>query len=126
MAEIDVGMLHGLRVLVVEDEPLLSMALIDELEAVGAIVVGPAASVEGALDLLATTSADAAILDFELQGRFVYPVADLLVERGVPFILTTGHDAEMLPERYAFVPNSAKPALASDVLAALAASIAER
>jgi DNA-binding NarL/FixJ family response regulator len=126
MAEIGVGVLRGLHVLVVEDEPLLSMALIDELEPVGAIVVGPAASVEGALDLLATTPVDAAILDFELQGKFVHPVADLLVERDVPFILTTGHDAEMLPERYALLPNSAKPALATDVLAALAARIAER
>jgi DNA-binding response OmpR family regulator len=117
--------LRGLRVLLVEDEPLVSMALADELEQVGAIVVGPAASVESALDLIASEQVDAAILDVELQRKLVYPVADLLLDRGVPFILTTGHDAQALPERYADVLNSAKPTPATEVLATLATRLSE-
>jgi len=97
----DIGMLSKLRILVVEDEPLLSMALIDEIEEAGAQVVGPVASVEGALDIIGTTPIDGAILDVELQKKLVYPVADRLIELGVPFVLTTGHDAGGLPERFA-------------------------
>ncbi len=120
------GLLRGQHVLVVEDQPLLSMALIDELEHAGAIVVGPAASVEGAMDLVANTRVDAAILDVELEQKLIYPVADVLIERAVPFILTTGHDAEVLPSRYADVPNCAKPAPPIEALLLLAFHIAER
>jgi DNA-binding NarL/FixJ family response regulator len=123
MNEHQVGALRGMHVLVVEDEPLVSMALAEELDAAGTIAVGPAASVEGALDLIAGVQIDAAILDVELQGKSVYAVADLLVGRGVPFILTTGHDAEYLPERYAAVPNCSKPAPTIDVLTTLAETV---
>lgn len=115
--------LQGLNVLVVEDEPLVSMAVADELEQAGANVVGPAASVEGALDLIARLRVDAAILDVELQRKLVYPVADLLLERTIPFILTTGHDAEVLPQRFGNVPNSAKPAPVHEVLGLLASRV---
>jgi CheY-like chemotaxis protein len=122
MGDSDNGRLAGLSVLVVEDEPLLSMALTDELERAGAIVMGPAASLEGAFDLLdaGRPRPDAAILDVELQRKLVYPVADLLIDEGIPFILTTGHDAAVLPERYGNVPRSPKPAAMADLLEALA------
>lgn len=122
----DIGVLRGLRILVVEDEALLSMALVDEIEEAGAQVAGPAASVEGALDIIDITSIDGAILDVELQKKLVYPVADRLIELGVPFVLTTGHDAEVLPERFAGVPHSAKPAPAIEALALLAGLISAR
>lgn len=120
MRQKDIDLLRGVRILIVEDEPLLSMAMVDEIEEAGACVVGPAVSIEGAMELLATTPVDAAILDVELQKQLIYPVADRLMEQGVPFVLTTGHDAEVLPERYATVPHSAKPAPASEALALLA------
>lgn len=123
MSEIDLQVLRGMRVLVVEDEPLVSMALVDELESVGAVVIGPAASVEGALDLIATSQIDAAILDVELQQKLIYPAADLLVARGIPFILTTGHDIDVLPEQYAKVPCSTKPAPLGEVMQTLAREI---
>lgn len=124
----NIGRLAGLSVLVVEDEPLVAMALSDELERVGAIVVGPAASIEGALDLLdgKRPRPDAAILDVELQRKLIYPVADLLIEDGIPFILTTGHDAAILPERYGHVPRSPKPASLTDLLGTLADCIVGR
>jgi CheY-like chemotaxis protein len=122
MGDGDIGRLAGLSVLVVEDEPLVSMALTDELERVGAIVLGPAASIEGAFDLLDgdRPRPDAAILDVELQRKLIYPVADLLIDEGIPFILTTGHDAAVLPERFGNVPRSPKPASMTDLLGALA------
>jgi DNA-binding NarL/FixJ family response regulator len=126
MEDSDIAVLRGLNVLLVEDEPLVAMALIDELEQAGITVVGPAASLEGALALVAESRIDAAILDVELQRKLVFPAADLLAERGVPFILTTGHDAEALPERYADVPNCPKPAIGGQVLAVLAQTIAAR
>ncbi len=120
MSQFDLGVLRGKRVLVVEDEPLVSMALVDELEEAGAVVVGPAASLEGALDLIEGAAIDAAILDVELQQKLIYPAADLLAARGVPFVLTTGHDAEVLPKKYANVPRSGKPAPVIEVLQLLA------
>jgi CheY-like chemotaxis protein len=126
MSESNLGRLAGLSVLVVEDEPLVSMALTDELERVGAIVMGPVASIEGAFDLLGGALPDAAILDVELQRKLIYPVADLLIGEGIPFILTTGHDVEVLPERFGNVPRSPKPASMSDLLGTLAECIARR
>lgn len=126
MRQKDIDVLRGVRILIVEDEPLLSMAMVDEIEEAGARVVGPVASVEGALEILATTPVDAAILDVELQKQLVYPVADRLIERDVPFVLTTGHDADGLPERYASVPHSAKPAPASEALTMLADLLSRR
>jgi CheY-like chemotaxis protein len=120
MRGINLDVLRGKRVLVVEDEPLVSMALVDELEGAGALVIGPAASVEGALDLIGSAVIDAAILDVELQQKLIYPAADILMERGIPFILTTGHDADVLPEQYAEVPCSAKPSPLSEVMQTLA------
>jgi CheY-like chemotaxis protein len=125
MSDNNIGVLRGMQVLVVEDEPLVSMALADELEEAGASVVGPAASVEGALNLIGTLPIDAAILDVELQQKLVYPVADLLAARGVPFILTTGYDEDVLPEHYADVPRSAKPAPVMEVLQTLAGRIGQ-
>lgn len=116
----DIEILQGKRVLVVEDEPLVSMALVDELEDAGAVVIGPAASLEGALDLIAIGGIDCAILDVELQQKLVYPAAELLMARGVPFILTTGHDADVLPKVYAEVPRSLKPAPVTEILQTLA------
>jgi len=111
---------RGMHVLVVEDEPLVTMELVDDLERAGAIPVGPAASVEGALELIEGNLVHGAILDVQLQKKLVYPVADLLTKRGVPFILTTGYDAKVLPERFADVPNCIKPMPATEVLAILA------
>ena len=119
----NVSVLEGLRILVVEDEPLLAMALVDEIEELGARVVGPVGSVDGALDVIAEAVPDAAILDVELQKLLVYPVADRLVEMGVPLVLTSGHDAAVLPERYAGIPHSAKPAPAIETLRLLAGLI---
>jgi DNA-binding response OmpR family regulator len=88
-------MLQGRRVLVVEDEALICMMLEDGLLEAGAEVVGPACSVKEALELIDQVAADgglsAAVLDINLDGETVFPVADRLAALGVPFIFATGY-----------------------------------
>ena len=104
------AMLGGRRVLVVEDDYLVATDLADELADHGAEVVGPAGSVEEALALVAAASRiDAAVLDINLRNEKVYPVAEALRARGVPFVFTTGYDAWLVPEAFAAVPRLEKP-----------------
>ena len=102
--------LRGRRVLVVEDEYILAEDLRQELEDQGAEVMGPVPSVAEALDLLQQGPApDIAVLDVNLQGERVYPVADALRSRAIPFIFATGYDAWSIPPAYADVPRAEKP-----------------
>jgi CheY-like chemotaxis protein len=78
------------RILVVDDEPLISMLVGDWLGDLGCEVVGPAGSVEGGLKLIASGPLDAAILDINLAGENSYSVANALQEKGVPFAFATG------------------------------------
>jgi two-component SAPR family response regulator len=107
----DADGLKGRRFLVVEDEYLIAADLAAFLEAQGIEVVGPAASVNEALALLEsdTDRLDGAVLDVNLQDDRVYPVADVLMSRGVPFVFTTGYDACVIPKLYADVPRCDKP-----------------
>jgi len=83
----------GRRILVVEDETLVAMALCADLAALGWEILGPAASIEEAVRILASTSPpDAAVLDVNLAGRLVYPLAEQLRAQGVPFIFCTGYE----------------------------------
>lgn len=98
------------RILVVEDEYYLATELERELTEAGAVVVGPVASVEGALALIGQGPAlDGAVLDVNLGGEWAYPVADELMARGVPFVLATGYDERDIPARYAHAPRIGKP-----------------
>ena len=103
--------LKGFRLLVVEDEYLVAADLTASLESLGAEVIGPAASVEEALSLLDTNGGrlDGAVLDINLQNERVYPVADVLTARGIPFVFTTGYDAAAVPTAYAWAPRCEKP-----------------
>ncbi len=90
--------LAALRVLVVEDELLAAMELEHLLSREGCSVLGPVPSVERALDLLDRERPDAAILDVNLAGQRVTPVAERLRACGVPFILVTGYSCAKLQE----------------------------
>jgi DNA-binding response OmpR family regulator len=85
------SLLLSKRILVVEDEGLVSMLIEDALLEEGATVVGPFATLADALDAAQTQEFDAALLDVNLRGKTVYPVAELLSERGIPFLLLTGY-----------------------------------
>ena len=101
--------LSGFRILVVEDEPLLSLDLVAGLEGAGAEVVGPAGTLEEALQLVETAPIDAALLDGNLHGKPVDEVASALARRNVPFVFVTGYDAQSLPRAYAKTAILAKP-----------------
>jgi DNA-binding NtrC family response regulator len=83
--------LQNTRVLVVEDEGILAMDLQDLLESHGAIVIGPAATVENALALAGSKNIDCAILDVNVAGKTVFAVAQVLSDQGIPFLFQTGH-----------------------------------
>jgi CheY-like chemotaxis protein len=88
------------RVLVVEDETMISMLIEDMVCDLGAEVVGPAAKFEQAMTLALEADLDLAVLDVNLAGLVVYPIADVLRERGIPFIFMTGYDSSVVPESY--------------------------
>ena len=105
-----VGGLYGLRVFVVEDEALVAMMLEDMLADFGCIVMGVAGTVAQALERATTSNMiDAAILDVNLGGEKIYPVADVLARREVPFMFSTGYGPGDLHERYPNCLTLAKP-----------------
>ncbi|MGI4765366.1 MAG: response regulator [Janthinobacterium lividum] len=103
------GEMAGRRVLVVEDDYFIAKGLVRHLRAAGVEVVGPAATVADALDLVRAGPLDGAVLDINLQGELAFAVADALVERGVPFVFTTGYSADVIPERYTGIVRCEKP-----------------
>lgn len=104
------GILAGRRVLVVEDEALISLELERAVSDLGGRVVGPAATVAEALRLVAGEAVDAAVLDLNLGGERSEPVAQALREAGVPFVVSTGYGDEMeLPPSFDGARRLAKP-----------------
>lgn len=87
----DTAKLAGLRVLVVEDEMMVSMLIEDMLTDLGCSVVGPASRLDEAIELAKTSELDCAVLDVNLGGQPIFPLADLLRERGKPFAFATGY-----------------------------------
>ncbi|WP_298746318.1 response regulator [uncultured Brevundimonas sp.] len=100
----------GRRVLVVEDESLVAMLLETILEDMGCVPVGPAATVEDGLRLAAGDEpVDAALLDVNIAGRQVFPIAEALKARGVPFVFSTGYGEGGLPDQWRGLPTLQKP-----------------
>lgn len=93
--------LRNARILVVEDEVLVAQLLADQLEDLGCEVVGPAGRVSEALEVLAAEAVDAAVLDVNIAGEKVFPVADALAARGVPFVFATAYGALGVAPRHA-------------------------
>jgi CheY-like chemotaxis protein len=116
--------LEGRRVLIAEDDAMISMMIEDMLTDLGCLVVGPAHTLEAAMGLAATGSAiDVALLDVNLAGKSVFPVADVLRARGVPMVFCTGYgDAGLRPDDRA-TPMLLKPYREEQLLAALATAL---
>jgi PAS domain S-box-containing protein len=100
---------EGNRVLVVEDEALVAMVVTDALTELGYQVVGPFSRPPDALAAIKSGPVDAAVLDINLAGTLVYPIAEELAARGVPFIFVTGYGVESVDKRFAHVPVLPKP-----------------
>jgi CheY-like chemotaxis protein len=116
--------LLGLQVFIVEDEALLALLLEDMLGELGCVVHGVAHTVNQALDQLASIPPPAAaILDVHLRGELSFPVADLLKQRNVPFVFSTGYSSSNLDQRYRNIGILHKPYGADTLAAALAALV---
>ena len=111
------------RVLLVEDEVLVALDTQEILTDAGYDVVGPAMDVAQALLALDNSTLDAAILDVNLRGAYVWPIADALRERDIPFIFVTGFGTGAgldVPENLRATPRLGKPIVERDLLRALA------
>lgn len=89
--------LYRKRIFVVEDEALVAAMIEDILVELGATVVGPAYSIETALELAANAAFDAALLDINVRGLRIDPVAELLHARGIPMVFASGYGRNGLP-----------------------------
>lgn len=104
--ELDV---QGKTVLVVEDEFFLADDLAQALQDAGIGVAGPVATCDAALKLIDEAPVAFAILDVNLEEEKIFPVADELIARGVPFLFATGYGQNVLPERFREIPRWEKP-----------------
>jgi CheY-like chemotaxis protein len=112
------------RILVVEDDILVATLLAEILESVGWQVVGPVAHLATALDAAASESFDAAVLDVNLGGQTVYPVAEVLDARRIPFVFVTACGREALPPLFCGRPHLGKPFAPGELIGTLARLIA--
>lgn len=97
------------RVLVVEDEMLLAMLMEDTLADFGCDVVGPVAGVAAGVRLAICEPLDGAILDINVAGTEVFPVADVLAKRNIPFVFVSGYGSGHLPPEWKGRPILQKP-----------------
>ncbi len=119
--------LGACRVLVVEDEYTIAEEICFELKRVGAVVIGPVGQLRAAIDLVRTApEIDVSVLDLNLGGETVFPLADLLAERGVPIIFATGYDAQSIPSRFAPAATLVKPVAISAMVKAVSSAIIAR
>lgn len=110
----------GRRILVVEDDYLIVADLVQELEASGAHVIGPIPTLEMALEKLEQMPDIAgAILDINLHGEMVFPLAEELQRRDVPFVFATAYDRKVIPAAWRNIPLVQKPADLREIAEAL-------
>jgi CheY-like chemotaxis protein len=115
------------RILVVEDSPVVAEVLSEMLADLGCEVVGPMGNLGIALELAAAERLDAAVIDLNIRGGKVYPVARLLAQRGIPFLVVSGYGDWTMPDEWQDRPRLVKPftdeALEAELRALLAAPV---
>src|SRR3954471_7260482 len=97
-------LLDGMRILMVEDEALIAIDIEAQLRLLGGVVIGPEGRLDRALELAQRVPVDGALLDINIQGGLVFPVAEVLLARRVPVVLSTGFGPEWLPAPFPRVP----------------------
>ena len=117
MSQLSEPQLNGLRVLVVDDELLISDMIADALGDVGCEIVGPATSLEDGMTIARSENLDGAFLDINLKGKPSFSIAEVLTRREVPFAFLTGYDETAVPETYRQVPVLCKPFRVREVVA---------
>ena len=112
------------RILVVEDEYLIRMLLEDMLADLGHTVAAAVGTIAEAKELATTGDFNCAVLDVNLDGQEIFPVADILMKRGMPFVFVTGYGEGSLPETYRGRPTLQKPFQAERLEQTLASLLA--
>lgn len=115
--------LSGLRVLIIEDESLVAMLLETILEDLGFTILGPVGTVAEGLTFANDAQLDAALLDVNVAGELVFPIATALKQRGVPFVFSTGYGEGGLPPEWRGNITIQKPFTESTVQDALIRAI---
>ena len=105
--------------LIVEDESLVAMLIEDAISELGLDPVGPVGRVAAALELLQSHNPEGAILDVNLAGEAVYPVAAVLAERNIPFVFITGYGKSGLNSPFADRPVLQKPFMTAQIQGAV-------
>jgi CheY-like chemotaxis protein len=118
--------LRGVNVLVVEDNGMLCCVLEETLRDAGCHVIGPHSRLRDAMQAVPSESIDIALLDLNLKGELVSPLADELEHRGVPYLLTSAYPARDLPASLQAAPQLRKPYTDTDLLERLAALLPMR
>jgi DNA-binding response OmpR family regulator len=113
------------RILVVEDEAMISMLLEDMVLDCGGEIVGPVARFDDALELARQAEFGVAVLDLNLNGTLSYPIAEVIRERGIPVIFATGYGADGLLDRFSDCPTLQKPFSQQDFAEVVAAACRE-
>ncbi|MEX2453919.1 MAG: response regulator [Rhodospirillaceae bacterium] len=126
MTDFDIAF-TGTNILIAEDEAIVAMDLMFLLQGAGATVAGPVSTLANAVTAAQAADLDAALLDVNLGGSDVFPAAEILIERGIPFIFHTAHgEREDIRTDFPDVPVLAKPADPDRILQALAEVILRR
>ena len=112
------------RVMVVEDELLIAMLIEDTLAEAGYDVVGPFSNLTDALRAAREATIDVALLDVNLRGERVYPVAEVLESRAIPFLLLSGYGTDAIPATRKHWSACSKPFMPADLKRQLAELIA--
>ena len=119
--------LQGRCIFIVEDDCVTAMDLAETLAAAGAEIVGPAGTIENAFELLhRRPQLDIALLDVEVEGAFVFDVADELVKRSVPIVFTTGYERGEIPVRFRGARHCEKPVGIAAIARALSDELERR
>jgi DNA-binding NtrC family response regulator len=117
--------LKGAKVLVLEDETLVSMMVEDMLMDLGCEIVGPYARLDQALAAVNEgVDIDLALLDVNLGGERSFPLAEVLAEKGVPFVFTTGYDESGMPDAWRGRPSLRKPFMMNEMANVLRGALA--
>jgi CheY-like chemotaxis protein len=121
------AVLKGRSIFIVEDDCVTAMDLAETLSAAGAQVVGPAGTIANAFELLQRgPQLDIALLDIEVDGAFVFDVADELMKRAVPIVFTTGYERNEIPVRFRASRHCEKPVGIAAIARALSDELARR
>jgi CheY-like chemotaxis protein len=118
--------MQGVSVFLVEDEALIRMMVVEMLEELGHRVVAEAGSIKTAEPLARTCAFDLAVLDINVAGFNISPVAEIVAERGLPFVFISGYGPEGLPALFNDKPVLSKPFLISDFSTMINSALSDR